>query len=84
MIADARPLQPEFMPGDVRHRDGEVDALTNGLQPITVGRKTEPVLLYGPSGPGKTCIAHHGVDHATVELCPAYDDRSTHLNHHSH
>ncbi len=29
-------------------------------------------------------LAHHGVDHATVELCPAYDDRSTHLNDHSH
>lgn len=29
-------------------------------------------------------LAHHGVDHATVELCPAYDDRSTHLNHHTH
>jgi Cdc6-like AAA superfamily ATPase len=57
MIADARPLQPEFVPGDVRHRDGEIDALTSGLQPIAAGRKTEPVLLYGPSGTGKTCIA---------------------------
>jgi len=29
-------------------------------------------------------LAHHGVDHATVELCPVYDHRSTHLDHHSH
>jgi len=29
-------------------------------------------------------LAHHGVNHATVELCPAYEDRSTHLNHHTH
>ncbi|MFB6207343.1 MAG: cation diffusion facilitator family transporter [Haloglomus sp.] len=29
-------------------------------------------------------LAHHGVDHATVELSPAYDDRSTHLNDHFH
>jgi len=29
-------------------------------------------------------LAHHGVDHATVELCPAYDDRDTHLNDHTH
>lgn len=26
----------------------------------------------------------HGVDHATVELCPAYDNRQTHLNNHAH
>lgn len=29
-------------------------------------------------------LAQHGVNHATVELCPAYDNRSTHLNHHTH
>ncbi|WP_423751807.1 cation diffusion facilitator family transporter [Salinirarus marinus] len=29
-------------------------------------------------------LADHGVDHATVELCPAYDDRHTHLNSHAH
>ncbi|QCC57321.1 cation diffusion facilitator family transporter (plasmid) [Natrinema thermotolerans] len=29
-------------------------------------------------------LAHHGVDHATVELCPGYDDRNTHLNNHAH
>jgi 5-methylcytosine-specific restriction endonuclease McrA len=26
MISDARPFQPEFVPGDVRHRDGGIDA----------------------------------------------------------
>jgi cobalt-zinc-cadmium efflux system protein len=29
-------------------------------------------------------LAHHGVDHATVELCPGYGDRNTHLNNHAH
>lgn len=29
-------------------------------------------------------LAHHGVDHATVELCPGYGDRDTHLNDHGH
>jgi orc1/cdc6 family replication initiation protein len=68
MIADARPLQPEFVPGDVRHREGETDALTSGLQPIAVGRKTEPILLYGPSGTGKTCIARYAVDRLRSEV----------------
>jgi len=48
MITDARPLQPEFVPGDVRHRDGEIDALTAGLNPILDGNHAEPALLYGP------------------------------------
>jgi cobalt-zinc-cadmium efflux system protein len=29
-------------------------------------------------------LAENGVDHATVELCPACDDRSTHLTSHAH
>lgn len=62
MIADARPLQPEFVPGDVRHRDGEVDALTSGLKPVLRGDHAEPVLLHGPSGTGKTCIARYAVE----------------------
>ena len=68
MIADARPLQPEFVPGDVRHRDGEIDALTSALEPIFDGQHTEPVLLYGPSGTGKTCIARYAVDELRREV----------------
>ena len=29
-------------------------------------------------------LGHFGVDHATVELCPDYADRDTHLNTHCH
>ncbi|MFB6074123.1 MAG: cation diffusion facilitator family transporter [Haloarculaceae archaeon] len=29
-------------------------------------------------------LAHHDVNHATVELCPAYGERDTHLNEHGH
>lgn len=29
-------------------------------------------------------LAGHGVDHATVELCPLYSDRHTYLNYHRH
>lgn len=62
MITDARPLQPEFVPGDVRHGDGEIDALTSGLEPILNDNHVEPILFHGPSGTGKTCIARHAVD----------------------
>jgi len=29
-------------------------------------------------------LAHHGVDHATVELSPRYADRDVHLDTHCH
>jgi len=29
-------------------------------------------------------LAHHGVDHATVEMCPNYDERDLTLNTHTH
>jgi Cdc6-like AAA superfamily ATPase len=59
MIGDARVLQPAFVPREVEHRDGEVDALTNALDPITWG---ETASLFGPSGTGKTCIARYTVE----------------------
>lgn len=62
MIGDARVLQPEFVPREVEHRDGEVDALTNALAPITRGEPGETAFLFGPSGTGKTCIAQYTVE----------------------
>lgn len=57
MIQDARVLQPEFVPRDVTHRDGEVQYLSSTLEPILNDNPTEPAFLHGPSGVGKTCIA---------------------------
>lgn len=62
MIADARVLQPEFIPREVQHRDGEVNTLSSLLRPITNGKRADPVFLYGPSGTGKTCIAQFTVE----------------------
>lgn len=62
MITDARVLQPEFIPSEVQHRDAEVNHLSSALDPITNGRSPEPVLLHGPSGVGKTCIAQFIVE----------------------
>ncbi|MFD1572479.1 AAA family ATPase, partial [Halorubrum laminariae] len=57
MITDARVLQQEFIPREIQHRDNEVNYLSSILEPITDGQSAEPILLYGPSGTGKTCIA---------------------------
>lgn len=62
VISNIQPLRAEFVPKDVRHRDGEVDALTSTLAPLLDGRRTESAVLDGPSGTGKTCIARHVTD----------------------
>lgn len=62
MIVDARVLQPEFVPGDVVHRDQEVQYLSSVLQPILDGRSADSAFLHGPSGSGKTCIARFTVE----------------------
>jgi len=62
MITDARVLQPEFIPQEVKHRDAEVSHLSDTLRPIMAEGRPEPSFLYGPSGVGKTCIAKYTVE----------------------
>lgn len=69
MITDARVLQPEFVPRDVRHRGTEISYLTDTLQPIIDGEgRPQPSLLFGPSGTGKTCIARYTVEQLREEV----------------
>jgi len=75
MIADARVLQPEFVPREVQHRDAEVNTLSSYVRPLTDGQHPDPVLLYGPSGVGKTCIAQFVMERlreSVVELNHQY------------
>jgi orc1/cdc6 family replication initiation protein len=62
MITDARVLQPEFVPNDVKHRAAEVSHLSDTLRPIMDGQRAETSMLYGPSGAGKTCIAQYTIE----------------------
>ncbi len=68
MITNARVLQPEFVPGDVRHRDAEFSHLSDTLRPITNLERAESSFLYGPSGVGKTCIARHTIKQLREEV----------------
>ncbi len=61
MIRDARVLDPEFVPREVVHRNAELNALSNSLDPVTDGESAETALLFGPSGTGKTCLARYTV-----------------------
>lgn len=69
MITDARVLQPDFVPQDVKHRPAEVSHITDTLHPIIDGDgHPETSLLYGPSGAGKTCIARYTVEQLREEV----------------
>jgi len=61
VIRDARALAPEFVPEELWHRDGQIDALSAALRPLADGLTGEDVIITGPSGVGKTTLARHVV-----------------------
>lgn len=62
MITDARVLSDDFVPPAVQHRGAEVDQLTGALEPAMGGETPENVLMLGPSGAGKTCLAQYSLE----------------------
>jgi len=70
MIANPQVFEDSHLPGKLKHRDGEVDALSAAFKPATFGNRAEDVLLSGPSGVGKTVLARHTLNrldrHASV------------------
>jgi len=69
MITDARVLQSNFVPHDVKHRPAEISHLTDTLNPIVTGEGyPEASFLYGPSGAGKTCIARYTTEQLREEV----------------
>lgn len=70
-------LREAFVPNDVVHRDGEVDALSAVLEPVVAGEPPESALLTGPSGAGKTTIAKFVVGRLRET---ALDVESIHVN----
>lgn len=59
MISNARALEHRFVPQDLHHRDGQIDALAASLEPIMQGSVGEHTLIVGPSGSGKTTLAKY-------------------------
>jgi orc1/cdc6 family replication initiation protein len=77
MIEDARVLRETFVPSDVVHRDAQVNALSQGLDPVTDGEPADPVMITGPSGTGKTTIAKFVVGRLRESVL---DVESVHVN----
>lgn len=57
MIRDARVLQHDHLPREIVHRHDEMNRIAGALEPVVDGDRPQHVVLTGPSGAGKTCIA---------------------------
>lgn len=59
VIKDARVLTEDFIPKEVVHRASQVEVIENNLKPLLDGNKGRNMLIYGPTGAGKTCITRY-------------------------
>ena len=67
MIVDARALRTEYVPRELYHRDGTLDHLSSALAPVTRDDTPEDILIYGPSGAGKTTVAKYALEQLQAE-----------------
>ena len=55
-------LQSNYNPGDIPHRDREIEHLASILAPSLLGQKTSNIFIYGKTGTGKTLSVQHVAD----------------------
>ncbi|MFB6132476.1 MAG: Cdc6/Cdc18 family protein [Halanaeroarchaeum sp.] len=59
IVTDARVFQEDWVPGDLRQRDAELNAMAPALEPVVDGEPGTALFLTGPSGAGKTVSAKY-------------------------
>lgn len=67
VIEDARVLQDDFIPVEVEYRNQELNRLSEALAPCLEGEPPEDIVIFGPTGTGKTCIAKYTLDQLREE-----------------
>ncbi len=59
IIKNQEALEEFFMPGRIVHRDGQLKALRDCLNPLMRGQNPRDSFLWGRPGTGKTCTARY-------------------------
>jgi cell division control protein 6 len=52
-------LQSNYSPGDIPHRDKQIEQIASILAPSLLGQKTSNIFVYGKTGTGKTLSVLH-------------------------
>lgn len=52
-------LQSNYSPGDIPHRDKQIEHIASILAPSLLGQKTSNIFIYGKTGTGKTLSVLH-------------------------
>lgn len=58
VFRDERCLYPEFIPSRLLHREKETESIASAFNPLLSGKNPLNVFLSGPTGVGKTTVAH--------------------------
>lgn len=59
IFQDERVLMPDYLPEVMPHRERQIEEIAYGLNGAASGKKTENMLILGPSGTGKTSTVRY-------------------------
>jgi len=59
LFANKKSLQSTYTPGEISHRDDQINYIANVLAPALRLEKPSNLFLYGKTGSGKTLVMHY-------------------------
>jgi archaeal cell division control protein 6 len=59
LFSDKRVLQANYNPGEIPHRDKQIESVAGILAPVLRGERVSNLFLYGKTGTGKTLSVQH-------------------------
>lgn len=72
LFQDKTVLQGTYMPGEIKHRDEQIDQVANILAPALKGDKPSNLFIYGKTGSGKTLTVRY-ITHKLQEIAQTQD-----------
>lgn len=59
LFKNKKVLQSTYIPGEITHRDDQINLVANILAPALKGEKPSNLFIYGKTGTGKTLVAKY-------------------------